>query len=131
MLMRRAYARQTPGHDLAAFGNELAEQPVIFAIDVGDFLGAEFANLLAPEKFASTFAGRTAGAGTPATPSAAKARTISSSGTLPERPRGPIAGWRWCFRLFSHNAPYKSVAGDQLSVASQNLPRSLELATDH
>src|SRR5260370_9579998 len=100
--MRRAHAGQTPGHDLAAFGHELPEQTVILIVDVGDLFRAELADLLAPEKFAPTFTRRTARARTAA---ATKAGTVSSSGTLAERPRRPIAGWRWCFCLFSPNAP--------------------------
>ena len=62
MLMRRADAGQTPGHDLAALRHKLAEQSVIFVVDVGNFFGAELADFLAPEKFASTFTWRTTGA---------------------------------------------------------------------
>ena len=70
---------QTPRHDLAALGHELPEQPVIFVVDVGDLLGAELANFLAPEKLASTFARRTARPGTSTTATAAKSRTVSPS----------------------------------------------------
>src|SRR5260370_12496530 len=104
MLMRRAHAGQAPGHDLATLGHELAEQPVIFVVDVCDFLGAELADFLAPEKFTSAFARRTARAGTPTASAATKSGTVSSR-TLAERPRGPIPGCRWCFCLFSHNPP--------------------------
>jgi hypothetical protein len=85
--MRRANAGQTPRHNLAALGHKLPEQTIIFVVDVGNFLGAELADFLAPEKFASTFTRRTAGAGTPSTTAAAKARTVSSAGSLAERPR--------------------------------------------
>src|ERR1700686_3920360 len=102
--MRRAHARQAPGHDLAALGDKLPEQPVIFVVDVGDLLGAELANFLAPEKLASAFARRSAGSGTAT--AAAEAGTVSG---WPELARS-IAGWPlgplgWCFRLFSHNSP--------------------------
>ena len=90
--------------DLAALGHKLAEQPVILVVDVRDFLGAELADFFAPEKFTSAFARRTAGAGTSPATSATESWTVSSR-TLSERPRGPIAGWRWCFCLFSHSAP--------------------------
>ena len=66
MLVRRADTCQAPGHDLAAFGDELAEHPVVLVIDVLDFFHAEFADFLAPEKFASAFTGWTAGSGTSA-----------------------------------------------------------------
>ena len=76
MLVRRAYARQPPRHDLAALGDELPEHAVILVIDVFNFLDAELANFLAPEKLASApaFARR------PARPASAtaKPRTIPS-----------------------------------------------------
>ena len=56
VLVRSAYARQTARHDLAALGDELAEHAVVLIVDVFDFLDAELADLLAPEKFASTAA---------------------------------------------------------------------------
>jgi hypothetical protein len=52
MLVRRANAGQAPGHDFTALGYKLAEQTVVFVVDVGNLLGAELADFLAPEKFA-------------------------------------------------------------------------------
>src|SRR5271156_4597241 len=75
VLMRRTHAGQPPGHDLAALRHELPEQTVIFVVDVGNLLGAELANLLAPEKLSPTFTRRTAGPGSPTTP--AETRTVS------------------------------------------------------
>ena len=82
MLMRRAYAGQAARDDLAALGYELAEQAIVLVVDVFDFFGAELANFLAPEKFASTtaFAGRAAGTAS----AAAEARAIAA-GTVAAR----------------------------------------------
>jgi hypothetical protein len=52
-LVRRAYAGQTPGHNFAAFGDELRQQANVFVIDRVDFLDTEFADFLAAEKFPS------------------------------------------------------------------------------
>src|SRR5580704_6296084 len=79
VLMRRAHSGQPPGHDFAAFGHELPEQPVILIVDVRDLLRAELANFLAPEKLSSTFTRRTAGPGSPAA-SASEPGTVSSTG---------------------------------------------------
>src|ERR1700687_1860430 len=81
--MRCAYARQAPRHDLAPLGDKLAEHAVILVVDVFNFLDAELANFLAPEKLASAtaFARRTARPAS--TTTAAKPRTISPrSGTF-------------------------------------------------
>jgi len=129
MLVWRAHAGQPPGHNLATFGHELAEQPVILVVDVGDLLRAELADFLAPEKLASTFTRRTAGPGTPAA-SASKPRTVSpGTRSVTGRPRRPFGCWRWCFTLFSHNAPLTQwpVVSDQWLVKSF----AQELATDH
>jgi hypothetical protein len=48
-LMRRAYSANSPGQDLPAFGNEVAEELSVFVIDVGNFFSAEFANSFAPD----------------------------------------------------------------------------------
>src|SRR5229473_3848751 len=120
VLVRRAHAGQTPGHDLAALGHELTEQPVIFVVDVGDLFGAELANFLAPEKFASTLARRTAGSGSATAASATEARTVSSSGTLPEGPRWPIGCRCWCFGFFSHNAP-SQISSQRSATGQSNL----------
>jgi hypothetical protein len=103
VLMRRTHSRQTPGHNLAALRDKLPEQPVILVVDVGNFLGAELANFLAPEKLSSTLARGTARTGSPGS-TAAKSRTISAAGTLAKRPRGPLA-CRWCFNFVAHSAP--------------------------
>src|SRR5271170_2897780 len=64
-LMRSAHTRQASRRDLATLGYELRQQTHIFVIDRFDLLDAKLANLLAPEKFAPTFAGTTrASAGT-------------------------------------------------------------------
>jgi hypothetical protein len=58
-LVRRAHTGQTPGHNFAAFGDELRQQANVLVIDRVDFLDTEFANFLATEKFppaGSTFA---------------------------------------------------------------------------
>jgi hypothetical protein len=73
--MRRTHSGEPPRHDLSTLSHELAEQPVIFVVDVLDLLDAELANFLTPEKLASAFARRAARAGTS---SATKSRTISS-----------------------------------------------------
>jgi hypothetical protein len=52
-LVRRANAGQTPGHDLAALGDELRQQANVFVIDRVDFLDTEFAHFFAAEKFPS------------------------------------------------------------------------------
>src|ERR1700686_4043912 len=99
VLMRRAHAGQPPGHDLAALRHELAEQPVILVVDVRDLLRAELADLLAPEKLASTFTRRAARPGTP-TASATEPRTVSSrTWSVAGGPRWPFRYWRWCFSL--------------------------------
>src|SRR6516165_8039274 len=102
--MWRAHAGQATRHDLAALGHELPKQPVVLVVNIFDFLDAELANLLAPEKLASartTFAPRSAGA----PPATAKPWTISAwpSAFTPR----PLARRRllWCFRLVCHNSP--------------------------
>jgi hypothetical protein len=104
VLVRRTHSGQTPGHNLAALRHELPEQPVILVIDVGNFLRAELANLLAPEKLPSTFARRTARSGSSRSSTTAKSRTISAARTLSKRPRGTLA-CRWCFNFVAHSAP--------------------------
>src|SRR5438477_8064078 len=111
VLVRRAYAGQAPRNDLAALSDELAEHAVILVVDVLDFLDAELANFLAPEKLSppAAFARRTAGTASATT--AAKPRTISTWTISPGS--GAFAGTRpfarsrlfWCFRFFSHNSP--------------------------
>src|SRR5271170_5492973 len=54
-LVWRADASQASRCDLAAFRHELRQQTHILVIDRFDFLDAELANLLAPEKLASAF----------------------------------------------------------------------------
>jgi hypothetical protein len=54
--MRRANAGQATGNDLAAFGNEGRKETDVLVVDAVDLIGAELADLLAPEEFASTFA---------------------------------------------------------------------------
>src|ERR1700745_4466435 len=102
--MRRAHACQPARNDLAALGDELPEQPVIFVVDVFDLLDAEFANLLAPEELASAgsaFAGRSTWSASPT----AKSGTISA-GSSAFTTRRPFAGCRllWCFRFVCHNS---------------------------
>jgi hypothetical protein len=97
--MRRADSGQAARHNLAALGDELAEQPVVLVVDVFDFLDAELTDLLAPEKLASAFA-RTAR--TARTSTAAESRAVST-GT---RAVVPWPLWRgrllWCFCFVSH-----------------------------
>src|SRR5260370_17933186 len=49
-LMPGAYARQTARNDLAALGDEALQQTNVAVGDRVDLLGAELANLLAPEE---------------------------------------------------------------------------------
>src|SRR5579863_9013311 len=102
--MRSAHSRQTARHNLPALGYELPKQPVVLVVDVFDLLGAELANLLAPEKLptAAALARRST-----RTPAAAKSRTISA-GTWSIRSRTLTRCCRlllWCFCLVSHNSP--------------------------
>jgi hypothetical protein len=63
-LVRSAYARQTPGHNFATFGDELGQQAYVFVIDRVDFLDTEFADFFTAEKFPSAGSAFTsAGAG--------------------------------------------------------------------
>src|SRR5215831_4403661 len=120
MLMRRAHARQSARHDLAALGHKLPKQPVILVVDVFDLLDAEFANLLAPKEFASARTTFAPGSARPAS-GTAKSRTISARpSAFATRPFGRCRLF-WCFRLVCHNSPLNSVASDQWSVASKNL----------
>jgi len=52
-LVRRAHSRQAARHNFAALGDELRQQANVFVIDRVYFLGAEFADFLATEKFPS------------------------------------------------------------------------------
>jgi hypothetical protein len=81
-LVRRAYSGQPAWNNLAPFCHKLAQQANVFVIDVINFFHAEFADLFAPEKFAST-AAALATAGSPVW-----ARTI--------RPSAAVLPWRWC-----------------------------------
>src|SRR5260221_301405 len=47
--MRRAHPRDPPRHDLASLGDEARKHANVLVVDVVDPLGAEAANLLAPE----------------------------------------------------------------------------------
>src|ERR1017187_4482519 len=106
VLVRGANAGQAPWHDLAALGDKLPEHAVILVVDVLEFLDAELANFLAPEKLAAA----TAFTGRPARP--ASATTAAKPRTISTRP-GTVAGTRplarcrllWCFRFVSHNSP--------------------------
>ena len=60
-LVRGANAGEPPGHDLAALGHKLLQQPYIAVGDRIDLLGAELADLLAAEELAAS-AGSAAGA---------------------------------------------------------------------
>src|SRR5579863_1964585 len=130
MLVRRTNSGQTPGDDFAALGDELAEQAVIFVIDVGDFFGAELADFLAPEKFASALARRTAGAGTSAPAASSKTRAVTAAGTLAKGPRWAVGYGRWCFCFVSHNAPWKTVASGSCQwpakICTASLPELLD-----
>src|SRR5580698_7510346 len=105
--MRRAHAGQAARHDLAALGDELAEQTVVLVVDVFDSLGAGRADFITPEELASAtaFAGRTSGTAS----AAAKSWPIS---TWPISTRTPftarsLARCRllWCFCLVCHISP--------------------------
>src|SRR5579864_6505013 len=119
--MRRAHAGQAPRHDLAALGHELAQQPVVLVVDVFNFLGAELANFLAPEKLAPACAALARRPARSAT-AAAISRTISPrpSAFTRSRPFGRCRRLLWCFRLVSHNAPSSQwpVTSDQWPVKS-------------
>ena len=71
-LVRCADAGQPPRHDLAAFGDELAEQPRVFVVDGVNFLDAEFADFLATKIFASAFT-------SPAGPTPARSAAITAA----------------------------------------------------
>jgi len=77
-LVRRADSGQTPGNDLAAFGDEAGEQAHVFVVNRLNLLDAELANFLAAEEFAATFA---ASAGTTRT-RPARVAGIAWSGTV-------------------------------------------------
>src|ERR1700686_1688496 len=110
MLMRRTHAGQPPRHDLSALGDELPQHAVILVIDVFNFLDAELAHFLAPEKLASAAAFARRPARSPSAPTAAKPRTVAtrtiSTRTISAGTR-PLARCRLlcCLRLFSHNSP--------------------------
>jgi hypothetical protein len=53
-LVRGANAGQTPGNDLAAFGNETLQQADVTVRDGIDLLGAELADLFAAEELAAS-----------------------------------------------------------------------------
>src|ERR1019366_5871061 len=74
-LMGRANPRQAARNDLAALGHKAGEQTHVLVIDAVDLLGAELADLLAPEELAAAIATATAGA------SAAGARSRGGTGT--------------------------------------------------
>src|SRR5215813_8997963 len=99
MLMRRADAGKASRHDLATLGDKLTEHAVVLVVDVFDFLHAELAYFLAPEKLASAFARRPAGAASTAA-SATKSRAISAR-TIPTGARS-VSRCRWCCCLVSH-----------------------------
>jgi hypothetical protein len=48
-LMRRADAADSPWKYLPPLGNKVTEEFLVFEIDIGDFLRAEFAYSLAPD----------------------------------------------------------------------------------
>src|SRR5260370_38680881 len=52
-----AHPGQATGHDLAALGHELLQQPHLFVVDVVDLLDAKLADLLAAEELASAVTG--------------------------------------------------------------------------
>src|ERR1700687_3095730 len=102
-LMGRTSPRQAARNDLAALGHKAGEQTHVLVIDAVDLLGAELADLLAPEELAAAIATATAGA------SAAGARsrgpgTGRTRGALGCRCFGPL--WSCLFRtLVCHNSP--------------------------
>ena len=63
-LVASADTGQPARNDLAPLGNEALQQAHIAVADRIDLLGAELADLLAPEEFAAAWATRTACAGT-------------------------------------------------------------------
>src|SRR5438105_1312594 len=99
-LMRGANPGQAARHNLAALGNKLREQPHVFVINGVNFFHAKLANLLAPEKFAATFASCAARAGA----GASRARPIAVNWPRRFRPGFP-GGWGCSSGLFlvSHN----------------------------
>jgi len=60
-LVRCTHAGEPPGHDLAAFGNELLQQPYVAVGDRIDLFRAKLADLLAAKELAAS-AGSAAGA---------------------------------------------------------------------
>src|SRR5258708_9667327 len=101
--MPRANSRESPRNDLPALGDEPRQQAHVLVVDTFDLLGAELADLLAPEVFASAFA----------RPARASARTRTARPTIAAfRPTITAASFRtriarrgWCFRFFCHSAP--------------------------
>src|SRR5882672_7635028 len=55
-LVGRAYSRQAAWHDLAAFRDELPQEPVVLVVDGLNFFHAELADFLAPKILAASFA---------------------------------------------------------------------------
>jgi hypothetical protein len=111
-LVPRANSGQAARNDLAALGNKALKQPDIAVGDSVDLLGAEFANLLAPEKLAAAWtaawtAGRTRSAGTGA------------------RTGVPAAGTRSGCVLFSRMRAAGFVSHD-ISLSKYVVPSSLQ-----
>src|SRR5581483_2975162 len=117
-LVRRAYAGQAPGDDLAALGHELAQQAHVLVVDGVNLLHAELAHLLAAEELArpafAAAAGPALRAGTAVTASAGT-RPAVATGTVTRRPfrsrSRPGGFWRpgcFYFLLFS---PFSSCGG--------------------
>src|SRR5207248_4195166 len=116
-LVRRAHARQTARHDLAAFGDKLRQQAHILVIDRLDFLRAELANLLAAEIL----------------PSAGPAFTTATGSGA----RRTSLGMCWCLgrccrgcSFVSHDSPSKSFCCSCLAIGPRPVRRPACLTTN-
>src|SRR5215472_10562186 len=114
--MRCAYARQPARDNLSALRHELPQQPVILIVDVFDFLRAELANLLTPEKFTSAALARRSAR---TASRSAKSRTISARPRTRFRPRCRLL---WCFCFVSHNSPIRAPLSSALPNLSVQIP---------
>ena len=100
-LVGRANTRQAARNDLAALGHKAGKQTHVLVINAVDLLGAELADLLAPEKLAATIAATAAGASASAWRGPEEERGPEGRAAaarvplLPTSPELPV----WCSRL--------------------------------
>src|SRR3979490_2678431 len=111
--MTCANSCESPRNDLPALGDKPRQQAHVLVVDTFDLLGAELADLLTPEVFASAFA-RPAWASArtrTARPTIAAFRAAITAASFQTR----IARRGRCFRFFCHSAP----SNFQLSLVAQ------------